>query len=280
MKALPGCCVFIVLLLGLTKCVWSQTEVMSGTVIIIGRTKDQVVVAADSRATSKDGHRDDYCKISAFGNKIVFVSAGIRSFDLPGELSMSWDSYKVARTASYDQVKNIKAVASDWGASSANILRPPASVNPAKFMRQLNTHGKIITIGVFAGVDPNGEIGMTYAKIVIDPSAQDPNQVVTYVLQRTDLGPLRIRWTIIGEAAIASEFLANQTARARSAWANWKPALEKSGPREQVALNAAQLVKWTIKYGPPSVGGMVDEVMVDNTGSHWIHRKDVCSASE
>jgi hypothetical protein len=280
MKLLPGCCVFMILFFGFTDCTWSQTEVMRGTVIIVGRTKDQVVVATDSRATLKNGHSDDYCKISAFGNKLVFVSAGIRSFDLPGKFPMSWDSNKEARTASRDQIKNVEGIASDWGASSANILQLPASANPARFMRQLNTHGKIITIGVFAGVDPNGDIETNYAKIIIDPAAQDPNRVVTYNLQSVELGPLPLRWTVIGEAAIASEFLADKSARARSAWARWTPVLEKSAPRDQLALDAAQLVKWTIQYGPPNVGGPVDEIMIDNTGSHWILRKDSCSARE
>lgn len=280
MKSLSGCCVFIVLLFALPNCARSQTEVIKGTVIIIGVTKDQVVVAADSRATSKDGHRDDDCKISAFGNKLVFASAGIRKFDLAGKFAMNWDSHEVARTASLDQTKNVEAKASDWGASSASILGPPASADPAKFMRELDTHGRIITVGVFAGLDPSGEIDATYAKVLIDPSAREAAHVVTYVVQQNEMGSLPIRWTIIGEAAIASEFLADKTTRARSAWAHRNPSLMKNSLREQVALNAVQLVKWTIQYGPPSVGGMVDEIMVDNEGSHWIHKKDICSSRE
>jgi hypothetical protein len=280
MKALSKCCVFIVLLFTVASCAWSQTEVMKGTVIIIGRTKDQVVVAADSRATLKNSHNDDYCKISAFGKNLIFVSAGIRKFDLPGKVPAVWDSYREALIASNNQAKNIQRVAADWGASSAEIIGPSASVNPVKFMRELDTHGTIFTIGVFAGLDPDGGIAATYAKLVIHPAAQAASKVVTYVLQKSVPATSPVQWTIIGEAAIASEFLANKTTRARTGWADWNPDPANSASRENLAVNAAQLVKWTIQYGPPSVGGLVDEIMVDKEGTHWLHRKNACKASE
>jgi hypothetical protein len=280
MKALTKCCVSFVLLFSLASCTWSQTEVMKGTVIIIGRTKDQVVVAADSRATLKNSHNDDYCKISAFGNNLIFVSAGIRKFDLPGKAPAVWDSYKVARVASIDQTKDVQRVAEDWGASSAGIIDPLASVNPLKFMRQLETHGKIITIGVFAGIDPDGGITATYAKLIIHPAASDASKVVTYAVQKNVSSSTLIQWTIIGEAAIASEFLADKTPRARSGWADGNSAPAEIDSQEDLALNAARLVKWTIQYGPPSVGGMVDEIMVDKEGTHWLHRKVACKATE
>jgi hypothetical protein len=147
-------------------------------------------------------------------------------------------------------------------------------------MRQLETHGKIITIGVFAGIDPDGGITATYAKLIIHPAASDASKVVTYAVQKNVSSSTLIQWTIIGEAAIASEFLADKTPRARSGWADGNSAPAEIDSQEDLALNAARLVKWTIQYGPPSVGGMVDEIMVDKEGTHWLHRKVACKATE
>jgi hypothetical protein len=53
--------------------VFAQIE--SGTVILIGYSKNKIIVAADSRmADEGKAPSDDKCKITALGNKIVFTA--------------------------------------------------------------------------------------------------------------------------------------------------------------------------------------------------------------
>jgi hypothetical protein len=78
------------------------SQISSGTVIVINFTKDKVVVAADSGVISgvsgKQAENTE-CKISTFGHRFVFASAGaLRHSRLSNaDPTEGWDSFDIAR---------------------------------------------------------------------------------------------------------------------------------------------------------------------------------------
>ena len=71
----------------------ATAQVKTGTVLYVDLSKDEFIVAADSRWIFLGGNHDDTeCKIQAFGNQFVFSMAGTRADEqehpvLPAALS-------------------------------------------------------------------------------------------------------------------------------------------------------------------------------------------------
>lgn len=81
----------------------TRAQIGSGTVLVFNLSKDQIVVAADSRIRfnrNAAAPNDSYCKIAAFSHQFVFTSVGNNSFTsgFPA-LVRSWDNIELARDA-------------------------------------------------------------------------------------------------------------------------------------------------------------------------------------
>src|SRR5579863_4036214 len=65
-----------------------------GTIIAATGSEKEIVIAADSRKSGTDFYTDDECKISAFGDKIIFAASGRTG----GRHNPSafWDAYAIA----------------------------------------------------------------------------------------------------------------------------------------------------------------------------------------
>jgi len=76
------------------------TQVNSGTIVLVGISKDRVLIAADSRGTSGKGvFRDDVCKIAVLGNRLIFAAFGLIA-DSSNKLPEfdSFDAFEEAKT--------------------------------------------------------------------------------------------------------------------------------------------------------------------------------------
>lgn len=97
---------FFGLLLLLIPCECARCQQRGTTVIVVGSSKDKIILAADSRATKGDGsHKDDFCKIVELGDDVIFAATGIVS-DSSGILpeDIKFDVYSAARKA-YSEIK-------------------------------------------------------------------------------------------------------------------------------------------------------------------------------
>jgi hypothetical protein len=86
-------------------------QISSGTIIVFNFTKDELVVAADSRSVLSDtGNPDNsYCKIAEFHHEFIFTSVGGSRFTKASPISPieSWDNSEVARDALQNATKGM-----------------------------------------------------------------------------------------------------------------------------------------------------------------------------
>ncbi len=87
-------------------------QISSGTIVIFNFTKDEIVIAADSRGRNDDIGRppdDSYCKISAFRHQFIFTTVGGIHFTKtnPTSIVESWDNNDVARAALHNAAKGM-----------------------------------------------------------------------------------------------------------------------------------------------------------------------------
>jgi hypothetical protein len=140
-------------------------QVESGTVVIVGYSKQVVIVATDSRET--DGHgayRDEACKTAALNNKLMFTAAGQARSILNG--TALWDATREAKAAladtqrlNTDKVGDfLDRVAGRWGVllgtNIATSMRPEELLN-------LSDDQEIVN-GMFIGLDENQELHISH----------------------------------------------------------------------------------------------------------------------
>ena len=100
----------------------ASAQADSGTIVVINFAKDEVVVAADSRAIRQDtGVADNsYCKVAVFRHRFIFTSVGASRFLDRATGKTLWDNNDLAREAVRDssshdrQVSDLYAAAVDW----------------------------------------------------------------------------------------------------------------------------------------------------------------------
>lgn len=137
-------------------------QISSGTSIIVNLTKDELVVAADSRTVYVEtGVPDDSnCKIAAFRRQLVFVSAGgshiIGTTTGLGDIE-GWDNVELAR----DAVRNvpeaetsdayIKAIADHWANAVVEHWNSLCSKYPLTCMKEAEINKGQFTSALFFG---------------------------------------------------------------------------------------------------------------------------------
>ncbi len=90
-----------------------------GTVVVAGVDGAEAQIAADSRETKqKGGYNNDDCKISNYANKLIYATAGTRSFTVR-KTSYIWDSHKIAKQSVAAAIKTsssglARAAAEAW----------------------------------------------------------------------------------------------------------------------------------------------------------------------
>jgi len=264
----------------------SQTQVESGTVVIIGYSKEEVIIAADSRET--DGHgayRDEACKIAVLNNKLMFTAAGEARSVLNG--SELWDATREARAALADTERLntdaagdfIDRVARRWGALLATNIG--SNMRPEEALKLAND--QVLVNGMFIGLDDRQGLHMSHeiirARIIekIPEIAVDSVKVVTMTEN--------ILFRALGEGDISDEFEFGRSTRSRQ----WKLEVPRFARVHRVSNEAAEAmlrVDLTGAYGRDTVpnnptvhlvGGKTDAAELKRGGRvHWISRKSQC----
>jgi len=264
---------------------WSQMQTERGTTVVIDVAKDKVIIAADSRGKRADGsYRDDDCKISAFDNKIIFASAGLRHGDIVSkERTLVWDSHDVAvkafkmAAAKPLGVNNatVSSVAHEWMTLAQKYFLDLMQTDP-QLVLKIPSYGygggNSIVQGVFVGKDRVGHVTAMYADVQINRS------VPTIESSSQTLLPGELE--VMGHHSVVPEFYRGSSLRAMAEVNEWKRTVIGKDASEQRVMLITQLVKWSVLYEPEGVGGDVDTAVFDSSGVHWIYRKANCKASE
>jgi hypothetical protein len=257
----------------------ASAQVKSGTIIVIGYSKQKVVVAADSREELKPGvYHDDACKITALNDKIIFLASG-RTSDVTGGIR-GWDSIREAKTALADVLHEptadgagfIPRLAVRWasliGLNIAQHLRPEEELS-------LND-GQIYVDGTFFGLNREREIEGAYERLrytrALHSIQAHPPDVVSL--------PDQMMYSAVGgERDIALEFKEGKTERAQREAKSTVIKARNWSPADSDALMAKRLVELTIQYTlhPDHVGGDIDVAELSpKSGVRWIYRKPNC----
>lgn len=206
-----------------------------GTIIYARWSQNKIVIAADSRQAGSSSYSDTGCKISAFGNKLIFAASG-RSKPA-GEVF--WNTYTVAANDFY-RITNegtadhlAQRVADAWGRDVK--IKFERLGNDALSGAEDNT----VALGFFADFEKDGTLLMAVSAVTYEENFIHPN-----ISAKTDIiRPSDGNGYFMGRGAIVSEIQAAKTPRGIK-WS--KEIANKAGIEEQ----AIAYVDLTIKNLP------------------------------
>jgi hypothetical protein len=250
-----------------------------GTTIVVGFSKDKVVIAAESRAGDEDRlYNDNACKITALNDRLLFTVSG-RYIDRTHGV-LGWDAAEQAKTA-FSRVSKLPLefylavdVASIWQELLAQNISDHIRATELASLEP----NRIYVDGWFLGLSPMGNIQAAYARIATLAGVYPPRLYSPPVVEGEVLDAMR--FTVQGEGrAQFVEFLNDTSARAKAERSNTIRLSRTWPPEEADARMAMRLVELLVKYAdhPEDVGGPVDAVELKKSGTiHWIQRKPNC----
>lgn len=248
----------------------------TGTVIIFNRTEDKLIVAADSRENHRESNRppdDTYCKITAFGDQIVFTSVGVDG----ASGTLAWNNIDVAASVIHSARSNgrdfrLYDVVVAWGNSMMQNWRAAYLLSPATVVMAAEQNDGGLTAGMFAQVK-NGKIYWEGAAITFDRSRAEPVGLIVGQMDTCwacgEEGSAKI--CAGGKVAVATKFCAQHAPDIVPS----KSLLDRIGKEGVLAIRIADL---TVAYDRSGeVGGHIDAVELNRNGSiRWLARKDNC----
>jgi hypothetical protein len=263
-------------------------QVSSGTIIVINRTKDKVVVAADSRGVNDNGASPNnaYCKVSAFSHQFVFIAVGHASYaKAPIDLIESWDNAELARDTIHavpkkdDIAAYLIDLATYWGNTVGQHWDSLCKLNRPRCEKLVETSNGILTDGIFIGP----KTLLSGATVSFDSGSFFNSVGYT---TRTKLSQC---WPCGQEAGkeicvagshpdIAANICAKRHRRDRIR------TLAQLRNVDRDTRLPVQIVESTIAAYDKSagdVGGPVDIISITTSGSiHWIKRKENCPENQ
>jgi hypothetical protein len=281
----------------LSAAAWSQ--VRSGSIVVMGRSRQRVVIAADSRINSGEGKYDDSsCKITALSDNLIFAATGIvgdSSYLLPPDLRFEAKDEARKIFLRYSQTpKNfldlgtVGTLASDWGAAMAAHFREAAEASPASLQQWLKrvelSHESPFIVGLFAGLESDGEISIYsvnvdyYARPAKGQTRSEPYFLTSMPILEDfpDDFPFL---SSFGMTEIFNEINEGRSDRAKQE-INTRQLLQQTLSAEAYARSQViRMVDLTIAYHPKQefVGGKIDVIELPRAGKvHWVQRKENC----
>lgn len=266
-------------------------QISSGTIIIFNLTKDEIVVAADSRALTDNGGPpdDSYCKIAAIRDQFIFTSVGSARYAKtnPADTVESWDNAAVARDALRDVTEEtvvddafMDRIATYWGTTVKNNWNSLCLLHREKCAKSTtltvgNPQLTELTAGIFIGAK-----GLFVRGVSIDFDSD-----MARVFNPVDyaIGTLGQCWPC-GEgeqicAAGSHVDVAAQFCSERKADTKLSVRTALTGADKHAKL-AVEIVEKTIdayEQSAGDVGGPVDSVTITKGGGiTWNSRKDNC----
>ena len=282
---------------------WASTEV--GTVIVVGFSQKQIIVAADSRSGIRSSEPpffridDSRCKVVDLDRRLIFAAAGQTrvlpssgpagiDLNLPGGLY--YDSQEFAKySASTFKVdpawmapnETVLGIAQSWAWNVAFRIRHAveASLYPA-------TPGATAVVGVFAGREPNGDLSLAIAHLNYErPRTGLIVPVVSLYIEVPEV-PATFTWVqAFGREEVANNYLMTQkiTDRTRPMYRRITtaqaaaPATFPADLLQELAVLTAKEDTARFPDGSSFVGGATDIAKLPRTGDvQWLNRKAAC----
>lgn len=264
----------------------ARAQVGSGTIVVFNFSKNQIVVAADSRMVRDQNINapdDSYCKIAALSHQFIFTAVGHNNFaSFVPTLLQSWDNIELARDAVQntpdegDEGVFINAIATYWantvGARWNSLYRwdPLGTAQKAE-----TSHGQL-TAGIFIQAN-----GLLLRGIAVSFNSANPSAPIQYVIA-TDVGNC---WSCgqeqgarICAAGNYLDFVADFCKkRKKNTKVTVRTPLTKATPHVKLAVKIAELTVDAYEKTEGNVGGPVDAVTISNDGKIiWNARKPNC----
>jgi hypothetical protein len=263
-------------------------QIRSGTVVYYDFAKDEITFSADSRSANvTNGEQvDTHCKISAFGDKFVFVATGftIREHIGHDAHAVNWSAHKEARAA-WETAVNAKIndastlvsmVSQEWTAAVEAFFSNPDLIRIIG-TRLVKAEDPIIIGGLFAATDTEGNLVLTSSQVLLDLNVFVSTGKIRLWHEFQNGRP--DSWGTGGHDEIVNEFKRQSSTRAREHMQRFLTSIASLTPAEQRAVLATELVRLSISLYPQTglLGGPIDVVQLHRrTGVKWIHRKGNC----
>jgi len=264
----------------------ANAQIESGTIVILGYSKQKVVIAADSRESDGQGaYRDEACKIASLNGKFIFTAAG-RTKSIRHEIL--WDATREARAAlaATERIAGEKPgdfqdrIAANWGILLAKNIGENIQADDARSL----TDDEILVNGLLIGLDEVHRIHISHEILRARIIAAVP-QIVIGPVKVVNI-PDTITFSGLSEDDIFAEFQAGKSDRSKK-WQHQIPAYAKQhGIKDRDMVKAMLLVDLTGTYGKERVpknpaihlvGGKIDAVeLTISSGIQWIQRKSQC----
>jgi len=279
----------------------ANTQVETGTVVVLVTSKDKVALAADSRATlGNGGHEDQYCKILALGNNLIFSATGIGFLSTPSlPANLRFDTREELRLAYESPPDPILpesgftiGVINRWWQRIQyrfmNAVRWLQQNAPGELagLRESNMPQDSFALGIFAGVEPSGDLVtrapvFKYGKVNRSWLKIDTGPYLTGVAVPTASDPMQEAAFSYNE--VANRYIYGQTPEAQAERRTWDEIVSKN-PQMGIGYVAIRIVDLDMASYPPQgsryVGGKIDAVILKRGGGiEWVQRKENCPAN-
>src|ERR1700722_6954920 len=256
-----------------------QTET-DGTIIVFNSSEKEFVIAADSRTSGTRTYADDDCKISAFGNKVIFtVSGRAGTRNKPTEY---WDAHAIAK-------ENFNRLAAKIGSDNFTIELAQAWGMAIKIkIEERRDRGVTIVGGLnandpmmsapFAGVRRDGSVTAVMETVDFEVGTNRKIQISyspPYTLRNTDAPNWMGEHEVIDELKRGGTFQSDQ----------WRRKIDATvrASHDQIAAVAIEQVRLTIDNLPPSkktvkgvsfsvVGYPISAARLTGKGVEWIEK--------
>ena len=271
-----------------------------GTIVVVSVSKEKVIVAADSRATRVRGGRivgfaDSACKLLELNPKLLFAVTGMAATSTTLPADVYFDAAELAKQAAgnfrYDtrwmeKNRTVVEIAARWGWDVDFRIRRGV------------TQGWLIPIGpmwlegIFAGLEPNGEITLAVARLrYFKPRAGvvvPPVQLSIESLRP----PRQYTWVeAYGLKNVAETYYSSRRTTDQTGPEHGRIRREQlRNPKRFAPMIPARLAELTIQYyeilsqqtgQPKLVNGPIDvAVLSRKKGVQWLRRKPNCATSE
>ncbi|MGH9344038.1 MAG: hypothetical protein ACRD19_09785 [Terriglobia bacterium] len=264
----------------------AKPQVEGGSVLVVTYSPDEIVMAADSRVTNvKTGQfRDNYCKLSAPGGKVLFGTTGLV------ESIGGFDSTGLFRRIAGEINGNYKdgfveQIATRWAdAMDQNYAKMPANL-VEQFIGE-NSGNRALDCTLFAGVEPSGSLSLVRARLFYGKPADGAPATVRYKIEVIPLEsptPGYLNIAGCGNIDVLQQFTPPKTQPNQAEVEQWK--LFTGDVKAQIAVRLVNLTIACEKAEPfgghevVPVGGPVDAAEIERGGSvKWIQRKPSCPA--
>ena len=267
-----------------------------GTVIVMSYSRDQVLLAADSRSSLFDrtgrfaGIDDGRCKVVQLTPTLLFAATGMTKTGESFPSNVLYDAQELARLAAREfqpdavwvnQNQAIKEIAAQWADALASRIR--RGVEGGWY----RPFGPTWITGIFAGLELNGEIAVSIARLRYGRPRRGWTVPPASIAVEVPVPPTDFTWLeAYGRKGVAEQYIFRQKITDETIEEHKRiRSRQLQNPRHFPSDLVRKLVEISIEDdefewpdGSKAVGGYVDVAkLVKGSRIEWVRRKQVCT---